>query len=297
MYGQALNNRGLLSIDCFHEADLSPPSDRPLSVRTSSPGSASGNSSNGYGLEAHPPLSPFRSLRTKKKLSIECPEPVRRRSTSDCNDLAFEVAEAVLNSPSASSGGSPHMGSADFRKTNVFVFPSIGEGPPSRRNSFGSSDGQPTRRSVMKPRASEDENTSPSCTPPVALDLALLETIEVCLDDDLDDDSTGADKEHPPGQEGGHSSLAKHAGNGGGNTGSGRENGADRSCVEDKRAAGSQQQASRESSKRNHSRRSKQKHSAEKTVPSESHHHEASSRNRLKGGGDSLHPPGFEASK
>ena len=38
-----------------------------------------------------PPGSPQRSFRGKKKLVIDCPAPVRIRSSSDCNELAFEV--------------------------------------------------------------------------------------------------------------------------------------------------------------------------------------------------------------
>lgn len=43
-----------------------------------------------------PPGSPQRSFRGKKKLSIDCPAPVRIRSSSDCNELAYEV---ILISP------------------------------------------------------------------------------------------------------------------------------------------------------------------------------------------------------
>jgi len=86
------------------------------------------------------PGSPQRSLRNKKKLSIDCPAPVRHRSLSDCNDLAFEMAEAVLLSPAQNSPApnSPAGGPAG-RKSHFF------SDPPSRRNSIG--DNPPSRRS------------------------------------------------------------------------------------------------------------------------------------------------------
>eukprot|EP00604_Paraphysomonas_vestita_P003524 CAMPEP_0174820056 /NCGR_PEP_ID=MMETSP1107-20130205/3618_1 /TAXON_ID=36770 /ORGANISM="Paraphysomonas vestita, Strain GFlagA" /LENGTH=684 /DNA_ID=CAMNT_0016034635 /DNA_START=156 /DNA_END=2210 /DNA_ORIENTATION=+ len=69
-----------------------------------------------------PPGSPQRSFRGKKKLSIDCPAPVRIRSSSDCNELAYEMAEAVLNSPGPNS---PMNGSSK----------PIWSDPPSRRTS------------------------------------------------------------------------------------------------------------------------------------------------------------------
>lgn len=84
--------------------------------------------------ELSPPGSPQRSFRGKKKLVIDCPAPVRIRSSSDCNELAFEVfkhatfliflqmAEAVLNSPGPNS---PLNGSTKPTWSD----------PPSRRTS------------------------------------------------------------------------------------------------------------------------------------------------------------------
>lgn len=43
-----------------------------------------------------PPGSPQRSFRGKKKLVIDCPAPVRIRSSSDCNELAYEVNILLL---------------------------------------------------------------------------------------------------------------------------------------------------------------------------------------------------------
>lgn len=49
--------------------------------------------------ELSPPGSPSqRSFRGKKKLVIDCPAPVRIRSSSDCNDLAFEVSYLKMSS-------------------------------------------------------------------------------------------------------------------------------------------------------------------------------------------------------
>lgn len=55
-------------------------------------------------LQPSPPDSP-RSLRNgnRKPLSVTCPAPVRLRSSSDINDLAFSVAESVLLTPTAMS--------------------------------------------------------------------------------------------------------------------------------------------------------------------------------------------------
>lgn len=47
--------------------------------------------------EPSPPGSPQRSFRGKKKLVIDCPAPVRIRSSSDCNELAFEVCTSSLH--------------------------------------------------------------------------------------------------------------------------------------------------------------------------------------------------------
>jgi len=51
-----------------------------------------------------PPPSP-KSLRSRPKLAVSCPQPVRKRSASDSNDLPYEVAESVLLTP---TGVSPH---------------------------------------------------------------------------------------------------------------------------------------------------------------------------------------------
>lgn len=55
-------------------------------------------------LQPSPPDSP-RSMRhgSKRQLAVNCPAPVRMRSSSDINDLAFSVAESVLYSPTARS--------------------------------------------------------------------------------------------------------------------------------------------------------------------------------------------------
>lgn len=51
-----------------------------------------------------PPPSP-KSLRMRPKLAVSCPQPVRKRSASDSNDLPYEVAESVLLTP---TGATPH---------------------------------------------------------------------------------------------------------------------------------------------------------------------------------------------
>jgi len=58
-------------------------------------------------LQPSPPDSP-RSMRhgSRRQLSVNCPAPVRMRSSSDINDLAFSVAESVLLTPTAMSPAS-----------------------------------------------------------------------------------------------------------------------------------------------------------------------------------------------
>lgn len=103
------------------------PSGSPFYPATSSSSTSSGAFTNPpeSELSFSPPTSP-RSLRnsSRRPLSINCPAPVRIRSSSDSNDLAYAVAESVLLTPTA--GMSP---AASFRK-------GIASSPNSRRSSL-----------------------------------------------------------------------------------------------------------------------------------------------------------------
>ena len=128
-------NNGILS-DCTSSSSGPNPLDQSL-LPSSSPfyPTTASNSSHSQSLPPElvpsPPDSP-KSLRnlSRRPLSINCPAPVRMRSSSDSNDLAFSVAESVLLTPTA---GSP---ATSFRK-GIATSPS-NTSTLSRRNSVDS---------------------------------------------------------------------------------------------------------------------------------------------------------------
>lgn len=105
------NNNSHGETNCEIDSSLLPSNSPfcPSSMSGSSQAGANGLSP--PDLEPSPPASP-RSFRNamRKPLSLSCPAPLRRRSSSDCNDLAQSVAESVLLTPTTQSPA------ASFRK-------------------------------------------------------------------------------------------------------------------------------------------------------------------------------------
>ena len=84
------------------------------------------------------PMSP-KSFRHKSQLPIACPTPLRARSLSDSNSLAFEMAESVLDglgTPTSSPGTPRHL----LPKGMLAVAVTDGAAPIATRRRTGSTD-------------------------------------------------------------------------------------------------------------------------------------------------------------
>lgn len=86
-----------------------------------------------------------KSLRHKQQLPIACPSPLRVRSLSDCNSLAFEMAESVLDMVSMGSSN-PGSGSNTPRPSHKML---VVDG--RRRTGSADSDSVSPRNSLSGP--------------------------------------------------------------------------------------------------------------------------------------------------